>query len=174
MEITNLQTPDAQSYRALMLHAYATAADAFTSTAEERAQEPASWWIRRVADPQGLSQTLGAFVDRELLGCVTVEFSAKPKIRHKAHLLGMFVKASARGQGIGRALVQAALARAAARAQMRVVMLTVTQGNAPALALYERCGFRVFGTEPLAIATAQGYLAKVHMYCELAQRPAPP
>jgi len=67
-------------------------------------------------------------------------------------------------RGAGSALVQAALARAEARPEVRLVTLTVTEGNARAIGLYERCGFRAFGLEPMAIATPEGYKAKVHMW----------
>lgn len=163
MHIARLVAADAARYRALMLHAYAAAADAFTSTPEERAAEPEAWWVARLAHPRGLSQTYGAFRADGLVGVVTLEFSAKPKTRHKAHLVGMFVAESARGQGTGLALVQAALAAAAQAPGVQVVTLTATEGNASALKLYEACGFRSFGVEPMAIATPDGFKAKVHM-----------
>lgn len=154
-------------YKALMLHAYDAAADAFTSTAAERAAAPDTWWLQRIADPQGLSQAFGAFAGDDLVGTVTVEFSAKPKTRHKALVIGMFVHASARGLGAGRALMQATLQAAAARPGVQTVTLTVTEGNAPAVALYESCGFRAFGVEPMAIATPEGFRGKVHMWLRL-------
>lgn len=168
MHIASLSAADAPRYRALMLHAYSAAADAFTSTAEERAAEPASWWIARIADPKGLSQAFGAFDGGELVGTVTIEFSAKPKTRHKALLIGMFVSEAARGRGVGKALVRAALAAAAARPGVQVVTLMVTEGNVSAIALYEACGFRVFGVEPMAIATPAGLRSRVHMWLPLA------
>ena len=64
-------------------------------------------------------------------------------------------------------MVQAALTAARARSEIRLITLTVTEGNAPAITLYERCGFRPFGTEPMAIATPEGYKAKVHMWVPL-------
>jgi ribosomal protein S18 acetylase RimI-like enzyme len=154
-----------------MLHAYAAAADAFTSTPEERAAEPESWWVSRIADPKGLSETFGAFAENELVGAVTIEFAAKPKIRHKAHIIAMFVKESARGLGAGKALVHKALAAAAARPGVRVVTLTVTEGNASAIGLYEACGFKAFGVEPMAIATPEGFKSKVHMWLKLPDAP---
>ena len=174
MHIERLSLADVPRYRALMLHAYEAAADAFTSTAEERAAEPDAWWAARVADPRGLSLAFGAFDGDELVGTVTLEFTAKPKTRHKAHLIGMFVNAAARGLGAGRALVDAALAAAAERPGVKVVTLTVTEGNVPALALYRACGFQAFGTEPLAIATPDGFRSKVHMWLELRHPPAAP
>ena len=104
---------------------------------------------------------------------MALEFAQKPKTRHKAHLIGMFVRAAARGQGAGKALVQAALAAAIERPGVRVVTLTVTEGNAPAIRLYEACGFSAFGTEPMAIATPEGFKGKVHMWCPLPQASAP-
>ena len=167
MHINRLAAPDAPRYRSLMLHAYEAAADAFTSTPDERAAEPESWWVKRIADPKGLSVSFGAFNSEELVGTVTVEFSAKPKTRHKALIIGMFVLESARGQGIARTLVKAALEAAASRPEVLVVTLTASEGNGPALSLYESFGFKAFGIEPLAINTPQGFISKVHMWLAL-------
>ncbi len=167
MHISTLGADDAPAYRALMLHAYAAVPDAFTSTAEERAALPDTWWVQRLADPKALSVVLGAFHDNRLVGTAALEFSERSKTQHKAHLIGMFVDEACRGLGTGTRLVEGALAVARARVGVRVVTLTVTEGNAAALALYAHCGFRAFGTEPMAIATPAGYLTKVHMYLPL-------
>jgi predicted acetyltransferase/RimJ/RimL family protein N-acetyltransferase len=161
-----LTAEDAPAYRALMLQAYADDADAFTSTPQERAAEPLSWWVERIAGRHGVA--FGAFLGGTLVGTAALEFSAKPKTAHKALLLGMFVQPHARGRGLGRGLVQAALQAAAARPGVRVVTLTLTEGNAAALRLYRACGFREFGVEPQAIATPGGLRAKVHMTQALA------
>ena len=52
----------------------------------------------------------------------------------------LFVRDSARGTGIGRALVEAGVERARARGCRRIE-LDVQADNTPALALYERSGF---------------------------------
>lgn len=43
-------------------------------------------------------------------------------------------------------------------------MLTVTEGNASAIRLYEDAGFVAFGTEPRAILVNDQLLGKVHMH----------
>ena len=169
MHVAPLTLADVPAYRELMLLAYAQAPDAFVATPEERAAAPDAWWARRIADPDGHGLAFGAFVDGRLVGSVAVEYSTRPKTLHRSLLIGMFVHPSARGLGAGRALVEAALAHARARpgAPGRTMVLTVTDGNEPALRLYRACGFEAFGTEPMAILAPGGHLAKVHMCCRL-------
>jgi ribosomal protein S18 acetylase RimI-like enzyme len=168
MRLATLTAADVHAYRSLMLEAYAQAADAFTSTPQERAAQPQSWWIDRIANPGGLTAAVGAFDGDALVGAVALEFSAKPKTRHKALLIGMYVAPAARGQGIGRRLMDAALDIARRRGDIAVVTLTVTEGNEAALHLYRAAGFAPFGVEPMAILTPGGYKAKVHMWLSVA------
>ena len=77
MQIKLLKASDAPQYRTLMLEAYTLAADAFTSTAEERAAEPESFWVNRIAGARGQSAAFGAFVGQDLVGTVALEFAAK-------------------------------------------------------------------------------------------------
>ena len=155
-----------------MLEAYELAADAFTTTAEERAAEPDSFWVKRIADPTGLSAAFGAFEEQELIGTVALEFSAKPKTRHKALVIGMYVAPAARGTGAGRALLAAVVEGAKAKEGVLLLTLSVTEGNEPAINLYRTAGFRAFGVEPMAILTPSGYKGKVHMWLSVAQTPA--
>lgn len=96
-----------------------------------------------------------------------LEFSDRAKTRHKAHVVGMYVHPQQQGQCAGTALLAAAVAHAQTLAYVQVLNLTVTEGNATALALYERAGFQAFGTEPMAVRTTDGYKAKVHMWKRL-------
>ncbi len=168
MRIRTLTPSDASQYRELMLEAYALAADAFTTTAEERALEPESWWVKRIADPKGLGASFGAIDGERLVGTAAIEYSAKSKLKHAALIIGMYVRESARGKRIGKALLLAAMSHASQRPGTEVVTLTVTEGNAPAVRLYESAGFQVWGLQPMAIATPSGYKGRVHMWCALA------
>ena len=167
-ELRRLVPADAPAYRALMLDAYARHPDAFTSSAAERAVLPLAWWEARLAaGPDAAECVLGAWAAGALVGVAGLSFETREKVRHKATLFGMVVTPPQLGQGLGRALVEAALAEARARPHVRRVLLTVTEGNRAAQALYERCGFVAFGVEPQAVAVDGGYVNKVHMACDL-------
>ena len=170
MTIRRLTPDDVVAYRALMLEAYERHPDAFTSSASERAALPLSWWHARLAADDASPETVfGALYDDRLVCTAGLAFETRTKVRHKATLFGMYVLPVARGRGFGEALVRAALAFARSRG-VRTVQLTVTEGNEAAESLYRRCGFDAFGVEPCAIAVGDAYLAKVHMWCDVAER----
>ncbi len=172
LHIARLHADHAAPYRRLMLEAYEQAADAFVSTPQERAIEPESWWINRIADEQGLCVAFGAFDGQDLVGTVALEFSAKPKTRHKALVIGMYLASNYRKSGAAKALLATAIEHACARPGTTVLQLTVTQGNEAAIRLYQAAGFQIFGTEPMAILTPTGYKGKLHMWRSLATQDA--
>jgi RimJ/RimL family protein N-acetyltransferase len=163
-EIRLLQAEDAPAYRDLMLHAYQTHPEAFTSSAAERAVEPMSWWSSRIGGPASAQRVFGAFVDGALQGVAGLRFETGEKVRHKATLFGMAVRPEHRGRGLARALVQAVLASAQDEPMALLVQLTVSEGNAAAEGLYAACGFVRFGVEPFAMRHGAGFVAKVHMW----------
>ena len=66
---------------------------------------------------------------------------AVPRGSERAHLARVVVRPDARGRGLGKALIEAVLARAAA-AGFRRVTLYVYNDNVEATRLYARLGFR--------------------------------
>jgi ribosomal protein S18 acetylase RimI-like enzyme len=168
MEILRLNPTHVTEYRNLMLEAYTRHPDAFTSSTVERAALPLTWWESRLQEGHPVSELVfGAFQKHQLVGVTGLSFEAREKVRHKATLFGMYVPSEFRGRGLGRQLVLTALENATARGGIKVVQLTVTQGNVPAQALYERCGFVQFGLEPFAVMLGSAFVSKVHMWCDL-------
>ena len=165
---TRLEPNHAAEYRALMLQAYAQHPDAFTSSVAEREVLPLSWWQGRLSPaPDAHDVVFGAFCDGILVGAVGLSFDLREKARHKVTLFGMVVSPAQRRMGLGQQLLAAALTYARARPGVRVVQLTVTQGNTQAQTLYARNGFVEFGLEPYAVAVENGFVSKVHMGCTL-------
>ena len=165
-------TPDhASQYRQLMLQAYANHPDAFTSTREERAALPLSWWRERLSsDSKSAEVVIAGWDGDEMVGVAGISFAQRQRESHKSTLFGMYVAPHARGAGLGRELVDAIVALARQRAGVRLIKLTVTQGNESARRLYDACGFVTFGVEPNAVAVDDGYVDKAHMWCDLTKR----
>lgn len=170
MDIQRLGPGFALAYRQLMLEAYEVHPDAFTSSRQEREGLPLSWWERRLSeDPQAKEFVWGATDGTALLGVAGLSLETREKACHKATLFGMYVPDRHRRLGIGRRLVAELLAQAKGDPALRVVQLTVTEGNRAAQALYEQAGFVTFGIEPLAVAVRESFVSKVHMWCDLAK-----
>jgi ribosomal protein S18 acetylase RimI-like enzyme len=151
-----------------MLEAYERHPDAFTSSATERAALPLAWWEARVTmEPRPPEMVFGAFQEERLVGAAGLLFESREKTRHKATLYGMYVAPEARRGGLGRQLVLTVLEHARVREGVTVVQLAVTDINAAAQALYQRCGFVPFGVEPFAVAVGSRFVSKIHMWCDL-------
>lgn len=78
----------------------------------------------------------------ELIGCLqfTLIHGLSRKGASRAHIEGVRVRADRRGQGVGEALLQAAVARARDLG-CSLVQLTTDRRRADALRFYERLGF---------------------------------
>lgn len=141
-----LLTPaDARLYQGIRLEALQAAPEAFGSTYElER-----SYTTEQFADLLGRSDVFGAFRSADLLGMAGYRTQVGPKTGHKGSLWGMYVRAAARGQGVGKMLVEAVLAHA--RGRVELVQLSVVSDNETAQRLYRACGFVEYGHEVHAL-----------------------
>lgn len=166
MPVARLTPRHADAYRTLMLDGYEREPLAFTATVAERSGLPLAWWEARLAEGAD-DLVVGAFDGDVLVGAAGLRVETRPAFAHKATLFGLYVAEPARRRGVGRALVMAVIDHARARPETRRVGLTLTDGNAPAQALYSACGFVPFGTEPLAVRKGTEYVSKVHMWTDL-------
>jgi putative acetyltransferase len=95
------------------------------------------------ADP--LAHRLVAVVDGRVVGALGLHLEQNPRRRHCAGL-GMGVHDDFQGQGVGSALMRAAIDLAENWLGVRRLELTVYTDNAPAVHLYEKFGFVIEGT----------------------------
>jgi len=165
LHIRQLNVTDAPAFRALRLRALREHPDAFTSSFEEATVRPLAEAEARLAP--GASETVwGAFLGSALAGMVGLNRETRLKCRHKGTLVAMYVAPEFAGLGLGAALVNTVITAARADGLMLLV-LTVTDSNDRARALYERAGFTAFGTEPDAIRVDGTSFGKTHMYLQL-------
>ena len=108
----------------------------------ERRSFPTPWslamFVLELSKPSGVC--LAAMQDGAIVGYLICS-----KYDRVYHLMNIAVDPSARRQGLGQRLLEALIERAGAEESYT---LEVRTSNAPAIALYERFGFRSAGTRP--------------------------
>ena len=161
---------DGPRLRELRLEAMRLNPLAFTADLAEAEARPAEYWDD-VAERGGLS-AIGPHVivvaesRGELVGMTGVWTPAQPKLAHSGSIWGVYVREPARGRGIGEAMIHAALdwARECGLVSVR---LSVVATNHSAKRCYERCGFTVYGVEPMAVKWEGQFYDEFLMVCRL-------
>jgi RimJ/RimL family protein N-acetyltransferase len=168
MVIRRLDEDDAEEFRALRLGALLESPEAFGSSYEETAAQPAEILTRRLRrDPEAPDNFfLGAF-DPSMIGMIGFHRETRLKTRHKGSILSMYVAPEARGKGIGRVLVEQTIAEARRQVGLEQIILFVVSTNQAACALYAGCGFVVYGVEPRALKLGDRYFDEDMMILRL-------
>ena len=146
MQIRELGADDVRTFQALRLTALRDCPSAFASSYEEEHATPIAVIAERLVAKADRC-VLGAWVGPDLVGMLGLAREETQKLAHKAFLWGLYVAPTMRRRGVGRQLIDRALARAASMTGVRQVNLGVNTANFEAIALYEAVGFNSFGVE---------------------------
>lgn len=110
---------------------------------------------------------VGAFADGELVG--TAGFVREPglKERHKGRVWGVYLRASYRGAGVGRRMMQLLLVHAHKIEGLEQINISVAATQKAATILYRSLGFVPYGLEPRALKVNGRYIDEEHMMLRL-------
>ena len=162
LSIRVLTAEDAALFRDIRLEGLLLQPEAFGSTYEVESVRPLGFFAERLAG----STVFGGFEGAALLGVAGFKQHEGLKERHKAMLLGMYVRPAARGRGLGRLLVDSVLAHA--RERVEIVLLACIEENQAARRLYESAGFVAYGLERHALKQGGRYYDEVLMAAAVA------
>jgi RimJ/RimL family protein N-acetyltransferase len=164
MQVRPLAPQDAFAFQSIRLQGLIEVPTAFASSHEDEVSIPIEEVARRL-EPKADGAIFGTFCDGPLVGVLGVQREGMRKLNHKAFIWGMYVVPAARVQGCGALLLQRALEYAWQTLGVRQVNLGVHALNAPALNLYRRFGFEIFGTELGSLRVGGLPQDEYHMVC---------
>ena len=164
--IRRLNPADAKPWAELRLEALKSSPLAFSSAVPSEFHSLLEIANERLAVRE-TSAVFGAFVDDVLQGTVGIRRETGAKTRHKCTIVAMFVRSGVRRKGIGEMLMAAAIRHARSWEDVEQIQLVVNDVAPEAKRLYERCGFRTWGTEPRSLRHAGIYTNATHMILEL-------
>jgi ribosomal protein S18 acetylase RimI-like enzyme len=111
------------------------------------------------------SPIFGAIQNNQLVGCAGFFICPLSKMSHRGVVFSMYIKNGYRGKGIGDALLKAVIAHA--KDGVMQLHLTVVTTNQMALKLYQKNGFRIYGTEPRSLKIGDIFYDEHMMVLEL-------
>lgn len=148
--VRTTRAADGQALRELRLEAISENPTAFGSSIEDTHEK--DWTAQAERGAGGENEAVFvAEADGRLIGMTGIFAGTRVKDRHAASIWGVYVRPAWRGHRIADRLIGAAVDWARQK-QLAIVRLTVVSDNAPAIACYTRCGFRVTGVDAAALA----------------------
>ena len=164
VNIRRLRAADAEALVALRQEALELEPLAFGASAEDDVALSCES-VRTFLGDDEHQAVFGQFDGADLIGMTGLIRASKVKQRHKATIWGMYVNPRARNEGVGRALLMAAIEHARGWG-LDQVQLTVTEAAPHAKQLYESAGFRVWGRERRALHWKGRFVDEYHLVRE--------
>lgn len=168
MPVIRLLTPDdAPAYAALRREMLVDTPWAFLrSIDDDFAVEPEGIAAKLRENESDIAAAFNEDRTRLLASAGVVRLDPK-KTRHRALIWGVYVTPTARGQGLGRAVMTLAINSARSWPGVECIWRSVSDRTPAARALYESLGFKVWGTEPDAIRINGESAHEHHMHLRL-------
>lgn len=161
--IRMLAEVDAENYWNLRLEALQKNPEAYVTTYEEaiKKEEPIQEVIKNLQGEH--SYTFGAFDENnKLVGIVTLLTESRAVLRHKGHIVGMYVSAQSRGRGYARNLIHEVVKKAK-KLSIEQIGLSIVSDNMAAKKLYHSIGFESYGVEKRALKMDEVYRDEEYM-----------
>lgn len=161
MKIKMLTQEDWKIWKSFRLEALKNSPESFGSFYEEELIWPDSDFQNSLSK----SDIFGVFVDKSLVSCAGFYTLNSTKTKHRGVIWGMYTRPEYRGQGIASALIQSIINHAKSRVSQ--LHLTCVTSNFGAVALYQKHGFKIYGTEPRALKTRDAFFDEHLMILDL-------
>jgi len=153
---------DVNRFRKLRLFALQESPLAFGQDYETSLNYSPEIWQERLQNDEH-SVTFIAEHGQKLMGMTGILRRPLPKTKHSATIVGVFVHPEWRGLRIADSLIDACIEWAMSKGVV-IVKLSVNAENTSAIRCYQRCGFSIYGTEPMGTFYNDQYYDGYMMY----------
>ena len=137
---------DAVQLRELRLQGLQDSPTSFSADYEVNFNQPMSHWEERLKFNE-YGTLFFAEHAGSLIGMTGIRKRESPKTRHSADIFSVYVQPEWRGLHIAERFIETCVDWAKAH-EVNILKLGVMTINTSAVRCYERCGFKVYGTEP--------------------------
>jgi len=168
MEVRKLTEADAEAFWNIRLRALRDNPESFGASFDEFLDRGIAGVAQGLSKRSGAPDdvTFGAF-DRTIVGIAGFRREKEAKRRHKAAIWGMYGVPEARGKGIGKALLEAAIAYARTLPELERINLSVVLTSREAHRLFQAVGFESYGLEREALKLPKQYFDQELMTLDL-------
>jgi ribosomal protein S18 acetylase RimI-like enzyme len=142
LKIIRLPPEQWQRYREIRLEALRREPQAFGTTSAEAEGQPPEYWQGRLSAAQGEEDSWLYFAQdgEQLIGMIGAFYD--PELE-AAEIVSVYVSQAARGQGAGKALMEAILSAVKKKEGLQKAILGVNREQAAAVRLYRDFGFTI-------------------------------
>ena len=171
MDVRKLKQADAEAFWNLQLRALRDNPESFGASYEEILERGIGGVAQGLRKRNTASNdvTFGAFEGMALVGIAGFRREEEAKKRHKGIIWGMYVPQELRGKGIGKALLQAAIAYAKTLPGLEQINLSVVLTSKQARHLFISLGFETYGLERRALKMHDRYFDQELMMLRLTE-----
>ena len=159
MEVRRLTEADAEAFWNIRLRALRDNPESFGASYEEILERGIAGVTQglRKSDTAPDDATFGAFEGSTLVGIANFQREEGIKRHHKGVIWGMYVPQELRGKGVGKALLEAAIAYARTLPGLEQINVSVVITSKEAHRLFQALGFETYGLERHALKLNNKY-----------------
>lgn len=163
--ITSLSPEEWRKYKEIRLQALQKEPIAFSSSYEEESKMEDKVWIERLKKSKDNDTQIILFAkDRNrIIGTIVGFWQPKEKIKHVAHIYGLYLDDEFRGKGIGKRLMETIIRQLRGIPQIEKIKIEVNAQNTVAFNLYKKMGFKIIGKAEKEIKINEIYYDEILM-----------
>lgn len=157
IDIKILSVNELEDFKAIRLSALEKSPKMFGSTYSAEVGKPLIFFEACLLN----STVFAVYHQNIIIGLATLTQELGAKFSHKAYLSSVFIEPEFQQKGVASRLLKAVIEYG--QKHVEQILLTVASDNEPAIHLYKKLGFQIYGLEQKALKDGSEYIDEVLM-----------